>query len=125
MRALLLLALVSFPAFATGERVVVTAAAEPFRDTICVSMSCVTSGAREAVVSARPVKEGVEVTVKTAQGQVTLVHVAPLSDEGQLSTIEVVRASSLVVQAIERPRPLPTKTAASPTKPKLRLLARR
>ncbi|MDX2012439.1 MAG: hypothetical protein SFW67_19740 [Myxococcaceae bacterium] len=125
MRAALLLVLVAAPAFATGERVVVTAAAEPFRETICVSMTCVTGGAREAVVSARPVKGGVELTVKSAQGQVKLVHVAPLSEEGALSTIDVVRASSLVVQAIEAPRPPPVKVAKAPAKPKLRLLARR
>jgi hypothetical protein len=124
MRSALLLALVSFPAFATGERVLVTAAAEPFRDTICVSMTCVTSGARDAVVSARPVKDGVEVTVKSAQGQVKLVHVTPVSEDGALSTIDVVRASSLVVQAIEAPRPAPAKTAKVAA-PKLRLLARR
>jgi hypothetical protein len=124
MRSALLLALVSFPAFATGERVLVTAAAEPFRDTICVSMTCVTSGARDAVVSARPVKDGVEVTVKSAQGQVKLVYVTPVSEDGALSTIDVVRASSLVVQAIEAPRPAPAKTAKVAA-PKLRLLARR
>jgi hypothetical protein len=124
MRSALLLALVSFPAFATGERVLVTAAAEPFRDTICVSMTCVTSGARDAVVSARPVKGGVEVTVKSAQGQVKLVYVTPVSEDGALSTIDVVRASSLVVQAIEAPRPAPVKTAKVAA-PKLRLLARR
>jgi hypothetical protein len=125
MRTVLLLALVAFPAFATGERVVVTSAAEPFRDTICVSMNCVSSGAREAVVSARAVKGGIEVTVKTAQGQVKLVHVAPLSEKGELSTIDIVRASALVVQAIEAPRPAPAKAAAATPKAKLKLYARR
>lgn len=125
MRAALLLVLVSVPALATGERVVVTAAAEPFRETICVSMTCVASGARDAVVSARPVKGGVELTVKSAQGQVKLVHVAPLSDEGELSTIDVVRASSLVVQAIEAPRPASQPVAKAASKPRLRLIAHR
>ncbi|MBL8918020.1 MAG: hypothetical protein JNJ54_04095 [Myxococcaceae bacterium] len=133
MRSLLLavvLTLAAVPAWATGERVLLTGAAEPFRETLCVSMTCVRSGARDAVVSARPVKGGVELTVKSASGQVKLVHVAPLNEDGALSSIDVVRASSLAVKAIESAKPL---TAATPKVAKkapskvarLRLLARR
>jgi hypothetical protein len=117
------------PAWATGERVIVTAAAEPFRETICVSMTCVSSGAREAVVSARAVKEGVEVTVKSASGQVKLVHVTPRTEDGSLSSIDVVTASTLVVKAIETVKPLtkpaPKTARAISTSAKLRMLAHR
>jgi len=117
------------PAWATGERVVVSAAAEPFRETICVSMTCVTSGARDAVVTARTVKEGVEVTVKSASGQVKLVHVTPVTEDGELSSIDVVTASTQVVKAIESARPLTRpapKTARTLSKAtRLRMLAHR
>lgn len=117
------------PAWATGERVVVSAAAEPFRETICVSMTCVTSGARDAVVTARTVKEGVEVTVKSASGQVKLVHVTPVTEDGELSSIDVVTASTQVVKAIESARPLTRpapKTARALSKAtRLRMLAHR
>jgi hypothetical protein len=92
-------------------------------------MTCVTSGAREAIVTARSVKEGVEVTVKSASGQVKLVHVTPRTADGDLSSIDVVTASSLVVKAIETAKPLTTpapKTARTLSRAaKLRMLARR
>jgi hypothetical protein len=124
------------PAWATGERVLVSEAAEPLRDSICVSMTCVSSGAHDAVVSARPTKEGLEITVKGAAGQLKLVHVAPLKEGGELSSIDAVRAGTLVVQAIESPKALatpaqaakPAKTAKavkSAKKGKLRMLAHR
>jgi hypothetical protein len=47
--------------------------------------------------------EGVEVTVKSAPGQVKLVHVTPRTEDGSLSSIDVVTASTLVVKAIETP----------------------
>lgn len=133
MRSLLFAALTTLaaaPAWATGERVLLTDAAEPFRETICVSMTCVRSGARDAIVTARTVKGGVELTVKSASGQVKLVHVAPLNDEGALSSIDVVRASSLAVKAIESSKPLsapaPKVAKKAPARvAKLRLLAHR
>lgn len=123
-------ALTAAPAWATGERVLLTGAAEPFRETICVSMTCVRSGARDAIVTARSVKGGLELTVKNAAGQVKLVHVAPLNDDGELSSIDVVRASSLAVKAIESSKPLsgpaPKVARKAPSRvAKLRLLAHR
>jgi hypothetical protein len=94
--------LLSLPAWATGERVVITQGAEALRETVCVSMTCVPSGSRDAVVSARPVKRGMEFTVRTAGGAVRLVHVAPLHD-GVLSSVDVVRVTALVLRAIEAP----------------------
>lgn len=137
MRSIILATLASLtlaaPAWATGERVLLTREAEPFRETICVSMTCVRTGARDAIVTARSVKGGLELTVKAASGQVKLVHVAPLNEEGALSSIDVVRASSLAVKAIESSRPLtaaapaakPTRTAKVSKVGKLRLLAHR
>jgi hypothetical protein len=121
---------VAAPAWATGERVLLTREAEPFRETICVSMTCVRAGARDAVVSAKAVKGGLELTVKSASGQVKLVHVTPLNDEGQLSSIDLVRASTLAVKAIESSKPLtapaPKVAKKAPSRvAKLRLLAHR
>jgi len=131
MRSIILAAVVALaaPAWATGERVLLTRDAEPFRENICVSMTCVTSGPRDAVVTARSVKEGVELTVKSPSGQVKLVHLTRFTADGDLSSIDVVRASSLAVKAIESNKPLtaPTaKVASAPKKSaKLRLLAHR
>jgi hypothetical protein len=134
---LVLIAVVTLaaPAWATGERVIVADGAEAFRQNICVSMSCVSSGAREAIVTAHPVKGGVEVTVKNASGQVKLVHVTPRTTDGDLSSLDVVATSSLIVQAIESPKPLtsptakiarvPAKGSKSSKASKARLLARR
>lgn len=116
------LVVVAAPAWAVGERVLVTTAAEPLKETLCVSMNCVSAGGRDAIVSARPVKGGLEVTVKSPNGDVKLVHVIPSGDEGDLSSIDLVRASSLVVKAIESPQraaPRPQKLARKPGRPAL------
>lgn len=99
----LVLVLAGSSAWAVGERVVVQPAAEALRDTICVSMNCVRGGGKDALVAARSTKDGLEVTVTNTAGEVKLVHVIPRDEAGGLSSIEVVRASSLVVQAIEAP----------------------
>lgn len=116
------LVVVAAPAWAVGERVLVTSAAEPLKETLCVSMNCVSSGGRDATVSARPVKGGLEVTVKSAGGDVKLVHLIPSGEEGDLSSIDLVRASSLVVKAIETPQraaPKAQKLARKPGRPAL------
>lgn len=102
MRIFLIAVLLGAPAWAVGERVKVNTSAEALRDTICVSMSCVARGTPDATVSMRSVPGGVEVTVKAANGALRLVHVMALDEDGSTSSIELVRASSLVVQAIER-----------------------
>ncbi|MBL8939847.1 MAG: hypothetical protein JNM69_35155 [Archangium sp.] len=131
MRSTLLVAIVALaaPAWATGERVLLSRDAEPFRETICVSMTCVTNGPRDAVVTARSLREGLELTVKSSSGQVKLVHLTPFTTDGDLSSIDLVRASSLAVKAIESNKPLNApapKVARAPKKAvKLRLLAHR
>lgn len=104
MRRLLLLAavLVAPAALATGERILLTGQAEAFKETLCISMNCVVGGARDFTVAVRPGKASVEVVVTSASGQHRLSHVAPLNDEGRVSSTDLVRATSLVVQAIEK-----------------------
>lgn len=121
-RLLLLAAVVAAPAaFATGERIVVTGQGEAFKETLCISMTCVTGGARDFTVAVRPARGGVEVSVTSASGQHRLAHVAPLNAEGRLSSTDLVRATSLVVQAIERgpvasPTPVAKKAAVASRK---------
>lgn len=98
--ALALAALVATSAFATGERLSITGAATPLRETLCISMTC-GAGAKDFTVSGRAVKGGLELTVTSASGQHRLTHLAPLNENGQLSSTDLVRATSLVVKAIE------------------------
>lgn len=130
IRTLLLASLLaSTAALATGERITITGAAAPLKDTLCISMNCVAGGAREFTVAGRPVKGGVELTVTSLNGQTRLTHVARLNELNQISSIDLVHATSLVVQAIERgpvaPPPV-ARVAKAAKKPKAKaLLARR
>ena len=103
MRSIIIAAIVAFaaPAWATGERVLLSREAEPFRDSLCVSMTCVSAGPRDAVVTARSLKGGVELTVRSASGQVKLVYLTRFNASGDLSSLEVMRATALAVKAIE------------------------
>ncbi len=115
MRSLLLLAaVVSLPAFATGERVLVTPANSALAETLCVSMTCGNAGAHDAIVTTKPVKGGaaVEVTVTSPTGQVRFVQQATLNEQGQVSSTDLMRLTALVVQAIENPKALPAPTPA-------------
>lgn len=94
--------LASSAAFATGERISISAAAAPLKETLCFSMNCVKGGARDFVVTGKPVKGGVEITVTTVGGQTRLTHFAPFNEWNQISSTDLVRATSLVVQSIER-----------------------
>lgn len=101
-------------AFATGERITVTGAAAPLKETLCISMTCV-QGPKDFAVSGRPVKGGLELTVTSAAGQHRLSLVAPLNENGQLSSTELVRVTSLVVKAIEN-GPVAASKPAAPAK---------
>ncbi len=92
----------SSAAFATGERISITGAAAPLKEMLCISMNCVAGGARDFTVTGRVVKGGVELTVTSVSGQARLTHVARLNDFNQISSTDLVHATSLVVQAIER-----------------------
>lgn len=103
IRSLLLATLfVSSAAFATGERISVTGAAAPLKEMLCISMNCVGGGARDFNVTGRAVKGGVEFVVTSVSGQARLTHVAPVNSFNAVSSTDLVHATSLVVQAIER-----------------------
>lgn len=102
-RFLLVVALLAAPAaFATGERVLLTPASNPLSETLCFSMNCVKGGGRDATVAMRSVKGGVEFTVTMANGQRRLTHVTKLNGNGKVSSTDLVRTTSLVLQAIEK-----------------------
>lgn len=129
-RLLLLTVLLAAPAaFATGERVVLTPSSNPLAETLCFSLNCVKGGSRAAVVAMRPVKGGVEFTVTMANGQRRLTHLSRLNGNGKVSSTDLVRATSLVLQAIEKgpvqgDGPQPTAKKTSRRKP-MRLIAHR
>ena len=100
--ALVAVLAVASSAFATGERINVTGAAAPPKETLCISMNCVNGGAKDFTVAGRSVKGGVELSVTTTTGQSRLTWVAPLNANGQISSTDLVHATSLVVQAIEK-----------------------
>lgn len=103
IRTLLLVAVsAASTAFATGERIQVNGAAAPLKETLCISMNCVQGGGRDFVVNGRSVKGGIEVTVTTTAGQTRLSHVTPLNGSGQISSTDLVHATALVLQAIEK-----------------------
>lgn len=103
IRTLLLASLfVSTAAFATGERISVTGAAAPLKEMLCISMNCVGGGARDFNVTGRAVKGGVEFVVTSVSGQPRLTHVAKVNSFNAVSSTDLVHATSLVVQAIER-----------------------
>ena len=121
MRSVLLLAsLLSLPALATGEKVLLTPVNSPLADTLCVSMNCVTDGAHDVTIAAKEVKGAMQFTVSSASGQVKLVTTASMTELGQVSSTDLVHATTLIVKAIEGPLPADTATASKPqvTSPK-------
>ncbi len=92
--------LIASAAFATGERIVLVPATSQLQETLCLSMTCVT-GRGEATVATKQTKSGFEITVTMADGQKRLTHVVPASAEGTMSSTDLVRATTLVLQAIE------------------------
>ncbi len=128
VRSTLLMALLfSVPAWATGERIVLSPASNPLGEALCISMTCVKGGARDFVVSSRPAAGGVEFVVTHASGRVHLVHLAKLNGNGKVGSTDLARAATLAIKAIEtRPPPMPQKVAKRVVKhPRLRLMARR
>ena len=118
----------STAAFATGERISISAAAAPLKETLCISMNCVNGGARDFVVTGKPVKGGIEITVTAVGGQTRLTHFAPLNEWNQISSTDLVHATSLVVQSIERgpiAPPAAKKAVAVAKKPKAKAFVAR
>lgn len=123
----LTLALCAGSALATGERVSVTPGS-PLAETVCFSMEC-TQSRPEAVVTTKVVKTGLEITVTGLNGERKASFVAPMRADGTLSSTELVRATAMVLKAIEDPAPAPSaptqRVAAAKKAPRARLIARR
>lgn len=100
--------LVSLPAFATGERILIAstgAASDQLKQTLCIAMECV--GAKdgiEAMVTAKSSREGIEVKVVGMDGAVRLNHKAPVLDDGRFSATDLVSATTRIFKAIESPQ---------------------
>ncbi|MGV3621749.1 MAG: hypothetical protein ACO1OB_13070 [Archangium sp.] len=132
MRSLLcLVALLALPAFATGETIVITGAAAQLNDTLCISMTCVTSGARDFVITGKQSGGTVELTVTSTSGQRRLTHTVPLNEFNRMSSTDLVTATSLVQRSIEvgalntDPKPAPKLAKTSKKLPLKRAFARR
>lgn len=134
MRSLLFaITLTALPAFATGETIIITGpAAQQLKDTLCISMTCVTSGARDFVITGKQSGGTVELTVTSTSGQRRLTHTVPLNEFNRMSSTDLVTATSLVQRSIEvgainaeTPKPA-AKLAKTPKKlPLKRAFARR
>ncbi len=107
--AVVLAGLMAMPAWATGERIVVTGASEAqLKETLCISMECVSqaqarSSGYSAMVESKATKNGVEIRVLGADGKVRTSQKVPMNDSGRLSSTELVSATSEIVSAIEDP----------------------
>jgi len=101
--------LVSFPAWAVGERITVSGSNEAqLKEVLCNSMECVsTAQARangySAAVEAKTVKEVVEIRVLGADGRVRTTQRVPMNDMGRLSETDLVSATTEIMSAIEDP----------------------
>lgn len=126
MKALpLILALLASPAWATGERVLVTGqGGEQLRETLCVSMDCVTvqesrSRGLDVTVEAKAAKGSLRIEVSGANGKHYATVKAPLTD-GRLGSTDLVSATSQIIRAIENPE-----ARTAPEKPKAKLAAKK
>lgn len=116
-RLLLLAALLaSTLAWATGERIVVSPAASPLREALCVSMSCGAEGRVEASVTTRVLGGNLEVMVARGGGAAKVVAAAPVGEGGRLSSMDLARLVTRAVAAIECRGPAEAVAAASATK---------
>jgi hypothetical protein len=117
----LTLALLAAPAWATGERLLVSGpAAEQLKETLCVSMECVSlQESRErgldVTVEAKAAKGGLLIEVSGANGKHYATVKAPLS-EGRLGSTDLVSATSAIIRAIENPE-----ARSAPEKPKAKV----
>jgi hypothetical protein len=130
--ALLLMTMVSAPAWAVGERVVLPDASLPFaeqlKDGVCLSMECV-EGSRgfDAKITGKLIKgkkgEQVEVRVLSAAGKVKATLTAP-AHEGRMSSTDLVSLTSAVVHAIEAPERVASAAPAKAAKKPVHLAAK-
>lgn len=116
IRLALLTTLVALPAFATGERIVVSGAAAPLEQTLCLQMTCVHDGAKDFVVTGTPVAGAIEIQVTTATGQRRLTERVAMTEAGTIGSMDLVRLTAQVFTAIEQgpvATPAPKRAAAA------------
>jgi hypothetical protein len=130
--AVLATLITSVAAHASDERIAVVGtdpALEQLRESVCISEQCVFSAARPdwtraakeklvAVVTARQVRNQLEISVHEADGDVRFTRSAPLNDAGRLSVTDLMTASAAVVHAIEFPAEAKAKASAEPVSPR-------
>src|SRR5512138_2093135 len=116
--SLVMVALLSAPAWAVGERISVpkgVSFAEQLHETLCISMEC--GAAVDGSVTAKVVAGKAEIKVFNNAGQLKGTITAPLNNEGRISSMDLVAATSGIISAIEGPMPKEKVAAAEPTKP--------
>ena len=99
---LVLIALLSAPAWAVGERISFAPGpdyVEQLRDAVCISMECSRGG--DADIKVKTVKGRAEIKVVSPGGAVKGTVSVPLNDDGRLGSMELVAAVSGIIQAIE------------------------
>jgi hypothetical protein len=105
--------MVSAPAWAVGERVSLPKG-QPFieqlRETLCISMEC--GAGMDASITAKVIKGNkAEVKVFSPSGALKATVTAPLGADGRISSMDLVAATSGIIQGIESQEP--SKAAAS------------
>ena len=123
--ALVMTVLASTPAWAVGERIALSKGPEfmqQLHETLCISMEC--GPGVDATISAKVVKGKAEIKVLASGGAVKATITAPLNDAGRISSMDLVAATSGIIQAIEGnlPKAKPDE-AADPTSAKKKALA--
>ena len=112
-----MMALMAAPAWAVGERISVPKGApyaEQLRETLCISMEC--GAATDASVTARVIKGNkVELKVFSAAGVLKTTVTAPLTDDGRISSMDLVAATSGLIAGIEG-QPAAARADAAPAK---------
>ncbi|MBL8951271.1 MAG: hypothetical protein JNK82_10870 [Myxococcaceae bacterium] len=131
--ALVLMSLmVAAPAWAVGERVALPKGltfSEQLKETLCISMEC--GSGVDATVTAKVIKGNkAEIKVLSPAGVVKATVTAPLDEEGRLSSMDLVAATSGIIQGIEgtakaaeAPAPAPAAKVAKGSKASKKSLA--
>ena len=117
---LVLMVMVSAPAWAVGERISLPKGhpfTEQLRETLCISMEC--GAGTDASITARVIKGNkAEIKVFTPSGNLKATVTAPLQDDGRISSMDLVAATSGIIQGIEGQDPGKAASAAAVKKDK-------
>lgn len=97
------MALVAAPAWAVGERISLPkggAYADQLKETLCISMEC--GSGTDASITAKVIKGNkVELKVFAPNGALKATVTAPLTDDGRISSMDLVAATSGLIAGIE------------------------